>query len=415
MTCAGCDLRMGDDGRILLCPHCQDESLLRTQYRSKEFAVASEAEGIFRYRNWLPVRRNVVGSSRPVVYRSQGLGTELGLPDLWISFSGYWPERDSHMLSGTFKELEAYTVLGRIPLGAGVLVLASAGNTAAAFAVACRNLDYPCLMVVPDRSLAAIGSVGSIPENIRVVALENGTYGEAMAYSRKIVATGPEFLSEGGVRNVGRRDGLAVVALTAYEAMGSLPDFYFQAVGSGAGAIATYEAAQRIARSGAAGHRIPRLFLCQNSEFAPLYASWCTEESSGQQSGTSVDVYAPELVNDAPPFAPSGGVRDILTASAGGVLVADQEAAVAAAAMFEALEGMDIEPAAAVAVACLRDAVAAGRVPGTARVLLNITGGGRKRRYERAGVEPYPAGTWFVSRDSAPEVVAAKALSSLRG
>ena len=47
--------------------------------------------------------------------------------------------------------------------------------------------------------------------------------------------------------------------------------------------------------------------------------------------------------------------------------------------LFADLEGIDIEPAAAVAVACLRDAVADGTVPRDAKVLLNITGGGRRR------------------------------------
>jgi cysteate synthase len=47
--------------------------------------------------------------------------------------------------------------------------------------------------------------------------------------------------------------------------------------------------------------------------------------------------------------------------------------------MFEVLEGIDIEPAAAVAVACLDQAVRRGDVPGDSTVLLNVTGGGRQR------------------------------------
>lgn len=76
------------------------------------------------------------------------------------------------------------------------------------------------------------------------------------------------------MRNVGRRDGLAVVTLAAYEEMGSLPGYYVQAVGSGAGGIATYEAASRIVRTSTGGDTIPRLFLCQNSEFTPIYDAW---------------------------------------------------------------------------------------------------------------------------------------------
>jgi cysteate synthase len=47
--------------------------------------------------------------------------------------------------------------------------------------------------------------------------------------------------------------------------------------------------------------------------------------------------------------------------------------------MFLDTEGIDIEPAAGVALACLRDAVTQGQVPTESIVLLNVTGGGRKR------------------------------------
>jgi cysteate synthase len=60
-------------------------------------------------------------------------------------------------------------------------------------------------------------------------------------------------------------------------------------------------------------------------------------------------------------------------------LVTSNAAAERAADTFLELEGIDIEPAAGVAVACLQDAVAQGRVEREAVMLLNITGGGRRR------------------------------------
>jgi cysteate synthase len=47
--------------------------------------------------------------------------------------------------------------------------------------------------------------------------------------------------------------------------------------------------------------------------------------------------------------------------------------------MFRWLEGIDIEPAAAVAVACLSDAVVQEKIDQDSVVLLNVTGGGRRR------------------------------------
>ncbi len=47
--------------------------------------------------------------------------------------------------------------------------------------------------------------------------------------------------------------------------------------------------------------------------------------------------------------------------------------------LFEETEGIDIVPAAGVAVAALKAAVAAGNVRADEIILLNITGGGEKR------------------------------------
>ena len=52
------------------------------------------------------------------------------------------------------------------------------------------------------------------------------------------------------------------------------------------------------------------------------------------------------------------------------------EEAVDAADLFKRTEGIDIEPAAGVAVASLRQAVVCGQVERDAVIMLNITGGG---------------------------------------
>ncbi|MBP0453544.1 cysteate synthase [Kitasatospora sp. RG8] len=419
IACTGCDWRSADDGLRMSCPRCGDGSLLRTEYATSSFTVAPEASGVFRYRSWLPVRREIEGSSRPAVYRSEGLGRELGLTDLWVSFSGYWPERGCRMVSGSFKELEAYTVLGRTPQQAGVMVVASAGNTAAAFAAA-HGPGVPRLLVVPDRAAPVVAAAGGCSADVRVVALRGATYNDVIDFSRKLVASTPGFFPEGGVRNVARRDGLGVIALTAFEEMGTLPEFYVQAVGSGAGAIATYEASERILASGAAaGQSVPRMLLCQNADFAPLGRAWRGEPGPAD-GGAQADPYAPELANSTPPYDVHGGVRDILRATAGDVLVADRAAAQSARAMFEELEGIDIEPAAAVAVAALRDAVRSGRLPRDARCLLNVTGGGRRRLHAtttaggapEAGATPESAGIRSVGPTASPDEVAAAVLDS---
>jgi cysteate synthase len=320
------------------------------------------------------------------------------------------------MKSGTFKELEAYSVLGRVPLDAGVMVVASAGNTAASFAAASfaaagQGLEFPCVLVVPEHALPAVAATGKFAEEIRVVALRDGTYNDAISFSARMAGSSQEFFLEGGTRNVGRRDGLAVVALAAYEEMGTLPEVYVQAVGSGAGALAVHEAAQRI-NAANADSGLPHLLLCQNSEFAPLHRAWREGECAPSDRSAQHEVYAPELVNSAPPYSVHGGIRNALTQTSGDVLVANRASATSAAAIFEDAEGIDIAPAAAVAVACLRDAVESHRIPADARVLLNITGGGRKRVPCPMADPRQQSKIWPVNRDEEPEVIGEKLLRS---
>ncbi|MFI0858337.1 cysteate synthase [Streptomyces sp. NPDC021098] len=409
LVCAGCDWGSSDDGLCMSCPRCGDDTLLRTEYTAKQFTIAPEKSGIFRY-GWLPVQREIEGSSRPVVYRSEGLGRELGLTDLWISFSGYWPERGCRMVSGSFKELEAFTVLGRTPQRAGVMVVASAGNTAAAFAAA-GGEDIPRLLIIPSQALPVVlAAADGTSADVQVVALEDATYNDVIGFSRKVVSSSPEFFAEGGVRNVGRRDGLSVVALAAFEEMGTLPNFYFQAVGSGAGAIASHEAWERVIASGSAdGQSVPRMFLCQNADYPPLSRAWKQEPGLGDVEAP-LDLYAPELANATPPYLVAGGVRDILRSSSGDVLVADRSEAAAARAMFEELEGIDIEPAPAVAVAALRNAVRAKLLPSDAKCLLNVTGGGRKKI--STGTRAEEPQVWLVKKTDSPDEVAVKVLDA---
>ena len=82
--------------------------------------------GIFRYAAWLPIERTPELSAKGAVFRSNGLGVALGLSELWVAFSGFWPERQATLPTGPFKDLEAMTVLARYAAHQTHLVLVAA-------------------------------------------------------------------------------------------------------------------------------------------------------------------------------------------------------------------------------------------------------------------------------------------------
>jgi cysteate synthase len=125
--------------------------------------------------------------------------------------------------------------------------------------------------------------------------------------------------------------------------------------------------------------------LCQNMPFTPIYDAWrgglrqLDDESAESYRSSVAYACADELTNWKPPYGIRGGVYDSLAESRGDVMAADSTAVQKAMDMFLWLEGIDIEPAAAVALACLSDAVVQEKIDRNSVVLLNVTGGGRRR------------------------------------
>lgn len=391
LRCEGCNAEYTDDGVRLQCDQPHAPALLTTHYRECRFRPDELDESIYRYRQWLPAASHVACRGRTIVYQSQRLNDLFGLPNLWIAFNGYWPERQAFLETTTFKDLEAYSVLGRVrPEVPAVLVVASAGNTAAAFAAACSANARPCLIIIPESGLERMVFPAALNPCVKIVTLTGFTdYLDAIVLAERVAAQ-PGFVSEGGVRNVARRDGLGTTLLSAVEIIGRMPDYYFQAIGSGSGAIAVHEMAGRLIADGRFGVKPPRLMLSQNLPFIPVYLSWHSrqrelvtfEASAGKRQIQQIS--ARVLSNQRPPYSIQGGLFDALVESKGDVLVADNAEAVEAGRLFEEVEGIDIDAAGAVALATLMKAARYERVNHQAHILLNITGGGWRRRANAA-------------------------------
>jgi cysteate synthase len=395
LRCSGCGAQYDDDGVQLDCTHRHAPALLRTSYHERRFAVDTAEPSALRYRRWLPIGRDLATASRTAVYRSLGLGDRLGLRNLWIAFNGWWPERGATMRTATFKELEAVAVLARLePDEERTMVVASAGNTAAAFADACTVNDIPIVIVVPASAFERIAAIARIGPSVHVVALEGAEYDDAIAFARQL-ETNESFIYEGGVRNVARRDGLGLVMLAAAEAMGALPQHYVQAVGSAAGALGVSEAAQRLIDDGRFGDQLPQLVLAQNAPFTPLHDAWLTqadvlpERSPADAKAQIAQIGATVLSNQTPPYTITGGVREALSASNGSVAAIRNSEMLDAMMLFAETEGIDIDPEAGVATAALARACTEKTFDPDARVLLNVTGGGRSlRARETHGARP---------------------------
>lgn len=187
---------------------------------------------------------------------------------------------------------------------------------------------------------------------VKLVATERGSdYFDAI-YLSNIICELDKFYPEGGAKNVARRDGMGTTVLSAVTTIGRIPDYYFQAVGSGTGAIAAWEANKRFIVDGRYGNNLMKLMVSQNIPFTPMYDAW----KAGSRALLPVDdtiarkqaeeICAKVLSNRKPPYSLKGGLFDALTETGGDMFAISNEEAMEGMVLFERTEGIDIEPAA---------------------------------------------------------------------
>ena len=374
-----------DAGWTLADPECPSPSMVRAIYDKKQIEFGPASAGLYRFDDWLPTHRRLEGSAPTVTYKSKKLGAAVGLENLYIAFSGWWPEMGARMATCTFKETEAFSVCARLPEGDGrILVVSSAGNTARAFARVCSENIIPLVLTVPWDCREALWFKKPLNPCVKLICTPAGTdYFDAIALGDAIAAS-PRFLAEGGAKNVARRDGMSTTVLSAAEVIGRIPDCYFQAIGSGTGTIAAWEANLRLKEDGRFGSHKMKLFPSQNIPFTPMYDAWKAgsrallpmDDDDARAKALAID--AKVLSNRKPPYSIAGGVYDALCDAGGDIELTTNEDIKRCQAMFAECEGVDIHPAAAVALQGMINAVKAGKIERDAVAMLNVTGGGEQ-------------------------------------
>ena len=353
-----------DEGWTIADPEATSPSLVRAVYENTKFTPREDLKGLYRYAEWLPIVRTLRHSHAPVTYKSKGLASVLGMENLYITFSGYCPRIGARMETCSFKETEAYSVCARLPKkNKRILVVQSAGNTARAFAKVCSDNNIPIVICVPLDNFSDLWFKKKLSSCVKIIATPSGTdYFDAITLGDKLCKD-PRYMAEGGAKNVARRDGMGTTLLSAVEVIGRIPDAYFQAVGSGTGAIAAWENAARLAADGRFGENKMRIYASQNAPFTIMYDSWkahsrelvpMTPEEGRQNAEV---ILGKVLSNRKPPYSLAGGLFDVLEKSGGDMFKVSNDEIVSWVVKYFSLEGYDLFPASACAVSSLKQAL----------------------------------------------------------
>lgn len=397
LKCLKCGKTYSED--YYIC-HCENkcDALLKTVYEQKRFTIDESYQGIWRYHEWLPIQkidpRLLDQGSCFHTYKSTKLAAHLGLQNLIICFNAY-----PYCHTGSFKDLEAQVTFQRVmnTFDSGKpLVMSSDGNNAISFVYYSNVLRYPIfLFATEDARVRRIWSFSKTNPYTRLFPIY-GDYYDAISLANQFSRV-EGYLSEGGYRNVARRDSVGTIILDATRFLGYIPDHYFQALGSGPGAIAAYETAERLILDGRFGKKLPKIHGSQNYPYAPMVDAWknhsrtIDERYQDEAAKKIIDqTIAHVLTNRFPAYSLTGGIYDVLTATNGEMYSVTNEEIEKAQALFEKLEGISIVPEAGVTIASLQQAIEKETVSLQDSILLNITGGGRKEiKRKRMHIEPY--------------------------
>jgi len=365
------------------CPFCGGE-WREAQYAYRDISkklednLKNRAFDLWRYSELLPTQAKLpdisLGEGGTPLLKANNLGMMLGRSNIYIKDERQGP-------TASFKDRQAAVTIAALKeAGITEMVVASTGNVAISYSAYAARAGIKLWAFLTSR----------VPvEKMREVALYGtqvvkvtGSYDQ----TKKIAS---EFAQKRGVfYDLGARSIPCVEAMKtiAFEAAEQLtqrlgtaqshpwqsPDWYIQSVSGGMGPLGVLKGFAELKEMGFIG-KIPKAAIIQAEGCAPMVHAW------KQNQATAVPVRAPrthiETLATGDPGRTYTLLREKMMAASGGIFesVTDEETFRAIHFMAK-MEGISVEPAAAVAIAGLIKLVRAGTIKPDELVVINCTG-----------------------------------------
>jgi threonine synthase len=387
--CLDCEGVAPFDQKSPACPHCgsfwreavydyrQIANLLPLRVKQRPF-------DLWRYQELLPhqnpTHANYLGEGGTPLLHAANLGSMLGNPNIYIK-----DERQNP--TSSFKDRQAAVAIAMYKAaGINELVCASTGNVAIAYsAYAARagiRLWAFLTSLVPSEKMREVAIYGS-----RVVKV-TGTYDET-----KILAE--QFAQKRGInldlgsRSIACIEAMKTIAFEVCEQLGDLPhltspgfvstsprwqapDWYFQSVSGGMGPLGVIKGFTELQQMSLTT-KVPKMGVIQVAGCDPMVSAWQTGESVAKPVVSPQTLIATLATGN--PGRTYTELYQRMKLQSGGEFerVTDGEA-FRAMHLLAKMEGISVEPAAAVAFAGLIKLIRSGVVRSDELVVVNCTG-----------------------------------------
>lgn len=382
ICCSQCNYSESYERLLEVCPQCGN-SALDARYQIDGSlrwpdALRDRHETMWRYRELLPVRSetNIVtmGEGGTPLIKAENLGTMLGLTHLYIKDERQGP-------TGSFKDRQASLALSVMRDG-GVkeAVLASTGNVAIAYSAyavraGIRLWAFVTSSVPPDK-MREITLYGT--ELVKVT----GTYDQAKQVAARFAQSRGLFLDR-GIRSLAAKESMKTLAFELAEQLAEIfgppspgipwrvPDWYIQSVSGGLGPVGVMKGFRELN-----AHRLveglPKLGNIQADGCAPMVRAF---QQDLEQAPPVLDPQTriATVATGDPGVAYQILRQDVLSFGGAFEAVTDEEA-FRALRLLAKLDGISMEPAAAVAFAGLFKLVRSGMMRPDEIIVVNCSG-----------------------------------------
>lgn len=381
LVCADCGHKEPLRRVLSQCPACGGP-WLDVEYDYERIAqlwpqaLATRPFNMWRYHELLPLlkasSRVTMGEGGTPLLHAGNLGLMLGCPHIYIKDERQGP-------TGSFKDRQASLSISVMKEhGVTEAVVASTGNVAISYsaysAMAGIKLWAFITSLVPAEKMREVAIYGS--EVVKVT----GTYDLTKEVAAEFAQRQGLFLDR-GIRSISARESMKTVAFEIAEQLPLFlgdgptpwraPDWYFQAVSGGMGPVGVWKGYQELLKMGLVD-RVPRLACIQAEGCAPMVWSF--------QKGLDVaePVLNPRtriitLATGSPGLAYTFLARIIRKHGGAFEAVSDEET-FRAIHVVAKLNGISMEPAAAVAFAGLFKLLSKGVVQRDEVIVVNCSG-----------------------------------------
>jgi threonine synthase len=387
LVCADCGHTVAYFPTLPGCPRCKSE-WLEAQYdyaaigRNLLTNLARRGKDVWRFRDLLPVRHpnHIVslGEGGTPLLRASNLGLMLSRPNLFVK-----DERQSP--TGSFKDRQATVAVSALKeAGLTDVVVASTGNVAISYAAYCAHAGiklYAFLAsLVPAEKMRECALYGA--QVIKVT----GTYDRSKEIAQQFARERGMYYDR-GLRSIASVESMKTLAYELAEQLAQMlprpangglppvpwraPDWYVQSVSGGLGPVGAMKGFHELKKMGLID-RIPAVACMQVEGCAPIVHSFRAGLDTPQVVKTPRTRIG-TLATGSPGRAYNLLKRHIEEFGGAMESVSDEEAYRAVHVMAK-MEGLSMEPAAAVAFAGLFKLVRQGVIGPDDVVVINCTG-----------------------------------------